>query len=125
MGSFSIWHWLIVLVVVLVLFGGGGKISRLMGDFGRGLKSFKKNIKEDEAGSEGDPQKIADNAMAGAAEPSTADKEKAARGRIPAVLQVTGREVRYRLARALRSRGRDSDMDSAVCGKRGSLRFDL
>lgn len=48
MGAFSIWHWLIVLVVVLVLFGGGGKISRLMGDFGKGLKSFKKGMKEDE-----------------------------------------------------------------------------
>lgn len=47
MGSFSIWHWLIVLAVVLVLFGGGGKISRLMGDFGKGLKSFKKGMKED------------------------------------------------------------------------------
>ena len=46
MGTFSIWHWLIVLVVVLVLFGGGGKLSRLMGDFGKGLKSFKKNIKD-------------------------------------------------------------------------------
>ncbi len=44
MGSFSIWHWLIVLAVVLVLFGGGGKLSRLMGDFGKGLKSFKKNM---------------------------------------------------------------------------------
>ena len=49
MGTFSIWHWLIVLVVVLVLFGGGGKISRLMGDFGKGLKSFKKGMKEEEA----------------------------------------------------------------------------
>ena len=49
MGAFSIWHWLIVLVVVLVLFGGGGKISRLMGDFGKGLKSFKKGMKEDES----------------------------------------------------------------------------
>ena len=48
MGTFSIWHWLIVLVVVLVLFGGGGKISRLMGDFGKGLKSFKKCMKEEE-----------------------------------------------------------------------------
>ena len=48
MGAFSIWHWLIVLVVVLVLFGGGGKISRLMGDFGKGLKSFKKGMKEGE-----------------------------------------------------------------------------
>jgi sec-independent protein translocase protein TatA len=52
MGAFSIWHWLIVLVVVLVLFGGGGKISRLMGDFGKGLKSFKKGIKEEEAASD-------------------------------------------------------------------------
>ncbi len=48
MGTFSIWHWAVVLAVVLVLFGGGGKISRLMGDFGKGLKSFKKGIKEDD-----------------------------------------------------------------------------
>lgn len=47
MGTFSIWHWLIVLAVVLILFGGGGKLSRLMGDFGKGLKSFKKQMKED------------------------------------------------------------------------------
>ena len=52
MGAFSIWHWLIVLLVVLVLFGGGGKISRLMGDFGKGLKSFKKGMKEEDAGTE-------------------------------------------------------------------------
>ncbi len=49
MGTFSIWHWLIVLAVVLVLFGGGGKISRLMGDFGKGLKSFKKGMGADDA----------------------------------------------------------------------------
>ena len=48
MGTFSIWHWLIVLAVVLVLFGGKGKISGLMGDFGKGLKSFKKGMKEDD-----------------------------------------------------------------------------
>ena len=52
MGTFSIWHWVIVLVVVLILFGGGGKISKLMGDFGKGLKSFKKNIKEEEVASD-------------------------------------------------------------------------
>ena len=52
MGAFSIWHWVIVLVVVLVLFGGGGKISKMMGDFGKGLKSFKKNIKEEEVASD-------------------------------------------------------------------------
>lgn len=46
MGSFSIWHWLVVLVVVLVLFGGGGKLSRLMGDAARGINAFKKGLKE-------------------------------------------------------------------------------
>ena len=44
MGSFSIWHWLIVLAVVLLLFGGRGKVSQLMGDFGKGLSAFKKGV---------------------------------------------------------------------------------
>ena len=48
MGSFSIWHWLIVLLVVMVLFGGRGKISSLMGDFAQGIKAFKKGMTEDE-----------------------------------------------------------------------------
>jgi sec-independent protein translocase protein TatA len=48
MGGFSIWHWIIVLAVVLILFGGGGKISRLMGDLGRGIKSFKAGIKDED-----------------------------------------------------------------------------
>jgi sec-independent protein translocase protein TatA len=47
MGSFSIWHWLVVLLVVLLLFGGG-KVSGLMGDFAKGIKSFKKNMAEDD-----------------------------------------------------------------------------
>ena len=46
MGSFSIWHWLIVLLVVLLLFGSG-KVSNLMGDFAKGIKSFKKNMADD------------------------------------------------------------------------------
>ena len=46
MGSFSIWHWLIVLLVVMLLFGSG-KVSNLMGDFAKGIKSFKKNMAED------------------------------------------------------------------------------
>jgi len=58
MGTFSIWHWLVVLAVVLVLFGGGGKISRLMGDFGKGLKSFKKGMKEENAGGDEDPKAL-------------------------------------------------------------------
>ncbi|RYY14586.1 MAG: twin-arginine translocase TatA/TatE family subunit [Alphaproteobacteria bacterium] len=47
MGSFSIWHWMIVLLVVLLLFGSG-KVSNLMGDFAKGIKSFKKNMAEDD-----------------------------------------------------------------------------
>lgn len=55
MGTFSIWHWIIVLVVVLVLFGGGGKLTKLMGDAGRGITAFKKGLKEDpKAKAEGD-----------------------------------------------------------------------
>ncbi|MFC0687255.1 twin-arginine translocase TatA/TatE family subunit [Novosphingobium clariflavum] len=48
MGSFSIWHWMIVLVIVLVLFGRG-RVSEIMGDFGKGIKSFKEGMNEDEA----------------------------------------------------------------------------
>lgn len=48
MGVMGIWQWVIVLVIVLVLFGGRGKISGLMGDFGKGLKSFKKGMKDGE-----------------------------------------------------------------------------
>ena len=47
MGSFSIWHWLIVLVVVLLLFGRG-KIPELMGDMAKGIKSFKKGMTDEE-----------------------------------------------------------------------------
>ena len=57
MGTFSIWHWLIVLVVVLVLFGGRGKIPSLMGDVAKGIKSFKSNMKEPEDDSD-DAKKI-------------------------------------------------------------------
>lgn len=46
MGTFSIWHWLVVLLVILLLFGSG-KISGLMGDLAKGIKSFRQNIKDD------------------------------------------------------------------------------
>ena len=48
MGSMSIWHWIIVGGVALVMFGGKGKISDLMGDFAKGIKSFKKGMADDE-----------------------------------------------------------------------------
>jgi sec-independent protein translocase protein TatA len=48
MGSLSIWHWMIVLAVGLLLFGGRGKVSDLMGDVAKGIKSFKKGLAEDD-----------------------------------------------------------------------------
>jgi len=48
MGFGSIWHWIIVLIVVLVLFGRG-RISEIMGDFGKGIKSFKKGLNDEDA----------------------------------------------------------------------------
>ncbi|MCD0421581.1 MAG: twin-arginine translocase TatA/TatE family subunit [Rhodopseudomonas sp.] len=47
MGSLSIWHWIVVIAVVLLLFGRG-KISDLMGDVAQGIKSFKKGLQDDE-----------------------------------------------------------------------------
>ncbi len=52
MGTFGIWHWVIVLVIVLLLFGSG-KISGIMGDVAKGIKVFKKNIKEDDSSTAG------------------------------------------------------------------------
>ena len=46
MGTFSIWHILILAAIALVLFGGRGKVSDLMGDFGKGINSFKKGLDE-------------------------------------------------------------------------------
>ena len=64
MGSMSIWHWIIVLAVGLLLFGGRGKISELMGDFAKGIKSFKKGLSEDEKAEDApkvDPVKTIDH----------------------------------------------------------------
>ncbi|MCW5697696.1 MAG: twin-arginine translocase TatA/TatE family subunit [Bauldia sp.] len=47
MGSFSIWHWLIVLAIVLILFGRG-RIAQVMGDVGQGIRAFRRNSAEDE-----------------------------------------------------------------------------
>ena len=53
-GTFSILHWIVVLAVVLLLFGGRGKVSAIMGDFGKGLRNFKTGLKgpEEDAGEE-------------------------------------------------------------------------
>jgi len=48
MGTFSVWHWMIFLVIALLLFGGSGKISSIMGDVAKGIKSFKKGMTEED-----------------------------------------------------------------------------
>ena len=62
MGGFSIWHWLIVLMIVLLLFGGAGKIPRLMGDVAKGVKAFKQGLKDEDedhpAGAPAQPRAI-------------------------------------------------------------------
>jgi sec-independent protein translocase protein TatA len=52
MGFGSIWHWIIVLVIVLLLFGAG-KIPRLMGDMAKGVKAFKQGLKDENEGAQG------------------------------------------------------------------------
>jgi sec-independent protein translocase protein TatA len=48
MGSLSIWHWIVVVVLIVLLFGRG-KVSELMGDVAKGIKNFRQGMKEDEA----------------------------------------------------------------------------
>ena len=57
MGSFSIWHWLIVLVIVLLVFGRG-KIPELMGDMAKGIKSFKKGMADDDKTADAKPDSM-------------------------------------------------------------------
>jgi len=47
MGAFTIWHWLVVLVVVALLFGGRGKLSGIMGDAAKGIRAFRDGLKDD------------------------------------------------------------------------------
>jgi sec-independent protein translocase protein TatA len=63
MGSLSVWHWLIFLAVALLLFGGSGKISSIMGDVAKGIKSFKKGMAEDdEVAKKDEPPKAVESA---------------------------------------------------------------
>ena len=48
MGSISIWHWAIVAVVVLLVFGGRGKLSNIMGDAAKGIKAFREGLKDED-----------------------------------------------------------------------------
>lgn len=47
MGLSSPWHWLIVIVLLVLLFGGRGRISSVMGDFANGIKAFRKGMSDE------------------------------------------------------------------------------
>ena len=77
MGFTSIWHWIIVLAVVLILFARPGKISGIMGDFGKGLRSFKEGVKNREDPEEDEPDTI-ESAPTKKASPKKMARKKAA-----------------------------------------------
>ena len=92
-GSFSILHWIVVLAVVLLLFGGRGKVSAIMGDFGKGLRNFKTGLKgpegeeaEDEAAEaiEDAPRAENKSAVKKAAAKKAAAKKSPAKKKAPA-----------------------------------------
>ena len=77
MGSMSIWHWIIVIAVILLLFGRG-KISDLMGDVAQGIKAFKKGMSEDDKTAEkpAEPMKTIENSQApNAPQPTDANRK--------------------------------------------------
>jgi len=82
MGSLSIWHWLLFLAVALLMFGGSGKISSIMGDVAKGIKSFKKGMAEDdeaqkdEAARKDVQAKAIDGAATKPAEPASVQANK-------------------------------------------------
>jgi sec-independent protein translocase protein TatA len=85
MGFGSVWHWLLVVLVLVLLFGSG-KISGLMGDLAKGIKSFKKEMSEDGAEPEEEPEpepepKVIEHRTEkpAAAKPRTATRAKAPR----------------------------------------------
>ncbi|MFD1624200.1 twin-arginine translocase TatA/TatE family subunit [Azospirillum griseum] len=78
MGFSSIWHWVIVLLIVLLLFGAG-KLPKVMGDLAKGVKSFKAGLKDGEDADPAATAKVIPNQSANSAD-LTAKKDEAARG---------------------------------------------
>ena len=74
MGSLSIWHWLLVIVVVLLVFGRG-KVSELMGDVAQGIKAFKKGMAEDDKTADAKPEPV--KTIDAAAAPKTETERRA------------------------------------------------
>jgi len=83
MGAFGIWQWIVILLIVLILFARPGKISGIMGDFGKGMRNFKSGLKDDKAVEEDDGEDVeaieAAPAKKRAAKKKKAVKKKAAK----------------------------------------------
>ncbi|MBV8890226.1 MAG: twin-arginine translocase TatA/TatE family subunit [Alphaproteobacteria bacterium] len=71
MGSFSVWHWMLVLAVVLIVFGAG-KLPRVMGDFAKGIKAFKAGMQDEEPEVTVPPPQVPPPVEASAAQPVSA-----------------------------------------------------
>lgn len=78
MGTTSIWHWIILLLIVVLLFGRG-KISDIMGDVAKGIKSFKKGMQDDEVPAKPEPgdAKTIDHVSTSTGEKSSGQPTKA------------------------------------------------
>jgi sec-independent protein translocase protein TatA len=72
MGSMSLWHWIIVIAVVLLLFGRG-KISDLMGDVAQGIKAFKKGMADDDTAKAEPPKTEPPKSLDHQSAPATAE----------------------------------------------------
>jgi sec-independent protein translocase protein TatA len=66
MGSFSLMHWIVVLAIILILFGAG-KLPRVMGDFAKGIKAFKAGMKEEDEAETATPAQVSPPAAAASA----------------------------------------------------------
>ena len=77
MGSFSLMHWIVVLAIILILFGAG-KLPRVMGDFAKGIKAFKAGMKEEDEAETPPPAQVPPPAAAAssAAPAGAADRSR-------------------------------------------------
>ena len=92
-GSFSILHWIVVLAVVLLLFGGRGKVSAIMGDFGKGLRNFKTGLK-------GPEREEAEDEAAEAIDATPRPAKKAAAKKSPAKKKAPAKKAASKKASA-------------------------
>ena len=73
MGGFSIWHWLVVGIIILLLFGKG-RFSEMMGDVAKGLKSFKKGMSDEDQATPPPPRQVVDGRAAEPPAPTPASR---------------------------------------------------